>query len=74
MTDLDLIMSMGKNGSASLDRIDSKKGYTEENVQWIHKDVNSMKMDYNEDYFIKMCQLIVEKNSKKNLEIYNVKI
>ena len=30
-------------GTASLDRIDSSKGYIEGNVQWIHKDINYMK-------------------------------
>ena len=46
------------NTSASLDRIDSSKGYIEGNVQWIHKDVNRMKNHYPEDYFIKLCGLI----------------
>ena len=32
-----------KDITASLDRIDSNKGYTLDNVQWIHKDINRMK-------------------------------
>ena len=44
--------------TASLDRIDSSKGYIEENVQWIHKDVNMMKWDMDYDYFIHLCELI----------------
>ncbi len=46
------------DGTASLDRIDSSKGYTEDNVQWIHKDINKMKMDFDEKYFVEMCKLI----------------
>lgn len=41
--------------TASLDRIDSSKGYTEGNIQWIHKDINKMKMDLPEDIFINLC-------------------
>jgi len=48
--------------TASLDRIDSSKGYVEGNVQWVHKDVNLMKNRFNEDYFIKICKLICKKN------------
>lgn len=51
-----------KSWTASLDRIDSSKGYIEGNVQWVHKDVNMMKRIYNQDYFIKICKLIAKKN------------
>lgn len=47
-----------KLSSASLDRIDSKKGYIEGNLQWVHKDVNRMKSDFEEQYFKKLCELI----------------
>lgn len=47
-----------KLSTASLDRIDSNKGYTLSNVQWIHKDINQMKMDLDENYFIEMCRKI----------------
>ncbi len=42
-------------GTASLDRIDSNKGYEVGNIQWVHKDVNVMKWDFDEQYFLKMC-------------------
>lgn len=45
-----------KDTTASLDRIDSSKGYTIDNVQWVHKTVNLMKqgLDMNEfKYWIK---------------------
>lgn len=49
--------------TASLDRIDSLKKYTEDNVQWVHKNVNIMKNVYNQEYFISLCKLIAENNS-----------
>ena len=47
-----------KKAIASVDRIDSSKGYAEGNVQWIHKDINRMKMDLPEEYFIDLCSQI----------------
>lgn len=55
-----------KGGTASLDRIDSSKGYIEDNVQWIHKDINFMKQDYDEKYFIDICTKIAK---YKNTEL-----
>lgn len=54
-------LSEGKN-TASLDRIDSKKGYIVGNVQWVHVDVNYMKQEYSQEYFIQMCKLISSNN------------
>jgi hypothetical protein len=45
-------------GTASLDRIDSDKGYIIGNVQWIHKDINFMKQEYSHKRFINYCDLI----------------
>lgn len=50
--------------TASLDRIDSNKGYVEGNVQWLHKDVNNMKQHYSEEYFIGFCKKIVNNRKK----------
>jgi len=47
-----------QNFSASLDRIDSSKSYEEGNVQWVHKDVNIMKNDLDQDRFIDYCKKI----------------
>lgn len=46
--------------NASLDRINSKYGYIEGNVQWVDKDVNIMKSVFSMDYFVETCKLIVE--------------
>lgn len=52
------IKNKDKSWTASLDRIDSSKGYIEGNVQWVHKDVNMMKNKFNNKYFIEMCNKI----------------
>jgi hypothetical protein len=49
--------------TASLDRIDSSKGYTKDNVQWVHRVVNKMKLNMRDDEFISWCKLIAENNS-----------
>lgn len=64
LTGLDLkfrTKSKSSDGTASLDRIDSKIGYEVDNIQWVHKDVNFMKMKYSQDYFIHICKLIAKK-------------
>jgi len=48
------------NGTASLDRIDSSKGYTIGNVQWVHKFINTMKQDLTEKEFARYCQMVVD--------------
>jgi hypothetical protein len=44
--------------TASLDRKDSLVGYTPDNVQWVHKAVNQMKMDLPEPFFLAVCRRI----------------
>ena len=44
--------------TASLDRIDSKKGYTKDNVQWVHKWINLMKQDLDQEEFITFCEAV----------------
>lgn len=58
----------GKNAwtnTASLDRIDSKKGYIPGNVQWVHPIVNMMKNHFNELLFLEFCKKIY--NYKKEI-------
>lgn len=54
-----------KEQTASLDRIDSSKGYIEGNVRWVHKDIQKMKWDYKLKNFINYCQLII--NNLQNI-------
>jgi len=58
LSGLPLKFGSGNKGNASLDRIDSTKGYTLGNVQWVDKDVNKMKMDLSQPYFIELCRRI----------------
>lgn len=44
--------------SASLDRIDSKTGYVEGNLQWVHKDINILKTNLPDGRFIELCQAV----------------
>jgi hypothetical protein len=44
--------------TASLDRIDSNKGYIIGNVQWVHKTINTMKMNLTDSEFIKFCKKV----------------
>lgn len=51
--------------TASLDRIDSNKGYIKGNIQLVHKDVNIMKNSYPQERFIEICKLVSEWNKDK---------
>jgi len=65
---LKVIEKFPKNGTtfelskstASVDRIDSNKGYIKGNVQFVHKDINLMKNVLNIEYFIEMCKKIAK--------------
>jgi hypothetical protein len=52
--------------TASIDRIDSNKGYIVGNLQWINKNVNLMKNHFNQDYFLEICEKITEQRRKEN--------
>jgi len=49
-----------KRTTASLDRIDSRHGYTIDNIQWIHKDLNQMKSDHSMETFLYWIKTIYE--------------
>jgi hypothetical protein len=46
--------------TASLDRINSSQGYIEGNIQWVHKDINKMKSDWDQITFVELCRKVVE--------------
>lgn len=48
--------------TASLDRIDSDKGYIKGNVQWVHKTINFMKQNMTDVDFVKWCKLVSSYN------------
>ena len=51
----------GLTATASIDRIDSSEGYILENVQLVHKDINFMKQQFDQDYFINLCRAVADK-------------
>lgn len=57
----------GTENAASLDRIDSGKGYVIDNVQWVRKDINMLKGSFSQDSFIEMCQEVSDYKIKKVL-------
>jgi hypothetical protein len=44
--------------NASLDRIDSSKGYTIDNIQWVQKKINIIKNTLTQEEFIDLCKLV----------------
>lgn len=49
--------------TASPDRIDSSKGYTKDNFQWVHKRVNRLKNILDEDELLFWCKKIVDNHT-----------
>ena len=53
---------LNRNGqTASLDRIDSSKGYVIGNVRWVHKTVNQMKWDLSDESFFQWVHRVAMK-------------
>jgi hypothetical protein len=59
LTDWDISLDY-KQGTASLDRIDSNQGYILGNVQWVHSMVNMCKNKYDQERFVQMCVASIE--------------
>lgn len=51
--------------TASLDRIDSSKGYIEGNIQWVHTKINIMKNKFDQTEFIDFCKSVAENSYLK---------
>jgi hypothetical protein len=61
LSGVDIVLGRGKQtATASLDRIDSSGGYTEDNVQWVHKVLNVAKMDLRQEEFVQWCELVTK--------------
>jgi hypothetical protein len=66
LTGLDIVTATSceeyYNGTqtASIDRIDSDKHYTLDNIQWVHKEINIMKREYSQEKFIEYCKLVAK--------------
>lgn len=46
--------------TASVDRIDSKKDYSIDNIQIVHKALNRMKQEFTQTEFIEYCKLVAK--------------
>ena len=57
--------AMELSNNASLDRIDSKLGYVEGNLQWVTSEVNMMKQAYSQEVFIEICTAVADTNKKR---------
>lgn len=62
LTGMDINFIDTKKYNASLDRKDPKQGYTENNVWWIHSDVNYAKQSLSVDDFLNLCKKVTEYN------------
>lgn len=63
-----------KSNTASLDRIDSTKGYNKSNVQWLHKDVNKLKMDFSQDFIINFANSVYNRFQNISLDYCDILI
>lgn len=63
---INLSRNHGKKITASLDRIDSSRGYVLDNIQWLHKDVNRLKMDMPDETLIEWCSKIAANQNTLN--------
>lgn len=52
------------DGSLSVDRIDSNKGYIIGNIQCVHRDINFMKNSYSQERFLDICSKVTSWNTK----------
>jgi hypothetical protein len=53
--------AIGQSHTASIDRIDSAKGYTIDNIQLLHKDINMMKQAFQQEHFVALCNSVADK-------------
>lgn len=61
LSGIDLVLKYDNRlseNTASLDRVDSCKGYTVDNVQWVHKTINNMKWNLTQQDFISFCEKV----------------
>lgn len=60
-------LSKSKNNpknTGSLDRINSNNDYTYDNISWCHKNINQSRKDLDLNYYIKLCEQVVNFNTK----------
>lgn len=62
LSGVDIMFATKAPNIASIDRIDSAKGYSMDNVQVVHADVNTMKMGMTMAEFKELCTAIAMKH------------
>ena len=67
LTGLPITLHKDDKINCSVDRIDSSKGYTKDNIQLVLKEVNKIKMDLDQDRFYELCKTIYL-NLKEKME------
>ncbi len=72
LSGIDLIMPVfgrrkNRKNQASLDRIDSSKGYVEGNVQWVSFVLNVMKLNHTQTDFLMYCKMVTDHQEQKQL-------
>ena len=63
-----------RSQTASVDRIDSSKGYTIDNVQWVHKRINRLKNILNTDELVFWADRICKINDNKPIKNFDTNI
>lgn len=56
--DIALYPDIKTRNTASLDRIDSLKGYEIDNIQWLHKKINNLKCNFTNKETVDLCRKI----------------
>ena len=67
--DIQLEYEVGHPITASIDRIDSFRGYLPDNIQWVHKEVNFMKINNTDEKFFEWCRKIIKFQDSKQQQI-----
>lgn len=57
--------------TASLDRKDNSKGYSEDNVWWVHKEVNRLKNNYALEDLLYWSKLLLDKHGNPDPSVLN---
>ena len=63
LTGVELVIkniTSAKKANASIDRIDSSLGYTKDNIQFVHRTINYMKQQYDQNDFIGWCKKVTD--------------
>lgn len=68
LSGVELVFASNRKNSettASIDRIDCKKGYVVGNIQWVHKTINLMKNVLDDTSFVSWCSFVTDFQKKK---------